>query len=841
MRYKGLAFLLSCVGALAFAGSQSARAAITTVNVDGNYSDWDSIAKTSIGSSNMAITGTGNHVYFYVDASKQSSAVKLSDYHVKIGSYTYKISLSGSGENYILQGQDQQTGSSATLGNIGAAVVKNNKIEAAIDLTKLPETFNGMQTLTILNDSIGSGEATSLDSVSTTAATDLANAVTMPTLDSGEATEIKDTDADSSDVTSAVSGMVTSGITIDGNDTDWNNVAKIQTGYSGTNDVAVTTDSNHVYFYVNGTNSTSPVATNSYTLTIGGNGYYVSLIGNGDGTYNVQAQDQSNSWVQLGTIGTATIKNNVLEAQINLSDLPQKYSGMQTVSLNNPQVGPGTATNTGDLTTNALADAAAATTVTPIEKVQVSDTYTTAGSSSTSSASSSSAGSLSSTSSHAAGSSDTDVASSSSETATTDAEDATSDTKSSDAKSTDGISIDGDYSDWTNVAKTAMGYWQTDDVAMTNDGTNVYFYYDASGANAQKFQDTWQDNFYILVGNNRYPVKLSGTSGEVTVSVNGKVVGSAVVSGDRVEASVPVSDLGLNFDASGQTVSVGNYKVAGDTVSTVINSDITNNQVTDATKETGSSSDSSSSSDSTTSDVNEDGTSNALNQAVSGDSSTDSSGLKQTNNTSNDLNIKIDGNFDDWRDKTLSPMQINGDNDNIKPSALLADDKYVYFYISQTPFWQGGYLNLQPDGYTLNVGSTAYTIWLNNHQTVNLASGTTQKISVGVMDNKTFKTIDDGGDAYVGARTITQHTGTGDTEVDGTGYQWEVRIPLSELGGSSTVDGQEITLDNTNLWDGELKASGGSTGPVVLASAGFLIAAITVLKTTGFKLKKRWF
>lgn len=214
MRYKGLAFLLSCVGALAFAGSQSARAAITTVNVDGNYSDWDSIAKTSIGSSNMAITGTGNHVYFYVDASKQSSAVKLSDYHVKIGSYTYKISLSGSGENYILQGQDQQTGSSATLGNIGAAVVKNNKIEAAIDLTKLPETFNGMQTLTILNDSIGSGEATSLDSVSTTAATDLANAVTMPTLDSGEATEIKDTDADSSDVTSAVSGMVTSGITI---------------------------------------------------------------------------------------------------------------------------------------------------------------------------------------------------------------------------------------------------------------------------------------------------------------------------------------------------------------------------------------------------------------------------------------------------------------------------------------------------------------------------------------------------------------------------------------------------------------------------------------------------
>ncbi len=801
---------------------------------------------------------------------------KLSDYNVKIGSSTYKISLSGSGENYILQGQDQTTGNSTTLNDIGAAVVKDNKIEADIDLTKLPETFNGMQTLTILNDSLGSGEATSLNDISTTAATDLANEVAMPTLASGSS----DTIADSSNVASATNSMTTSGITIDGDDSDWDNVAKIQTGYSGTNDVAVTTDSKHVYFYVNGTNSTSPVATNSYQLNIGSNGYYVSLVSNGDGTYNVQAQDQSNNWVQLGTIGTATIKNNVLEAQINLSDLPQKYSGVQTVSLSNQQVGPGTATNTGDLTSNALADAAAATTVTPLQKIQVGDTYTTADSSSTGSASSSSDSSSSSTSSSAASSSDTasSAASSSSETATTDAKDTTSDTKSSDAKSTDGISIDGDYSDWTDVDKTQVGYNGKDDVAVTSDGTNVYFYVDTTVLNSQELLQNWQNQFTLTIDGKPYHLSLSGTSGNLTVTatdsgyqpISGSV-GSAVSTDGQIEASVSLASLGADFATKGQTIAISNTQIGAQSATGVIssstNASVNDNQVADATKETDSSSDSSSSSSdssssndssaSSTSDVNEDGTSNALDQAVSGDSSsaTDTKNT-DTNNVSGDLGINIDGDFNDWNDKTMTEVHWKGDDDNRELATLLADDKYVYFYVLMEPRLDGGYTNFQPTGYKLHVGDVVYDISFNNGQTVNLANGSTQAVSVTVFDNKKYEknyntmeaTVNNAGEAYVGNTTIDQTAyeyikghGNGAVTVQTPSYQWEVRIPLKNLTSSSNVTGQDISLTTTTIWTDTLHTSGGSTGPVVLASAGFLIAAITVLKTTGFKLKKRWF
>lgn len=867
MRYKGLAFLLSCVGALAFAGSQSASAATTMVNVDGLYSDWDSIAKTSIGSSNLAITGTGSHVYFYVDASKQSSAVKLSDYNVKIGSSTYKISLSGSGENYILQGQDQTTGNSATLNDIGAAVVKDNKIEADIDLTKLPETFNGMQTLTILNDSLGSGEATSLNDISTTAATDLANEVAMPTLASGSS----DTIADSSNVASATNSMTTSGITIDGNDSDWDNVAKIQTGYSGTNDVAVTTDSKHVYFYVNGTNSTSPVPQWTYTLTIGGNRYDVHLSGNGSDQYTVQAQDLQN-WAQLSNIGTATLKNNVLEAQVNLSDLPESYSGTQTVSLSNSSLGSGTATNTGDFTTSALADAAAATTVTPLEKIQVGDTYTTADSSSTSSASSSSDSSSSSASSSAASSSDTasSAASSSSETATTDAKDTTSDTKSSDAKSTDGISIDGDYSDWANVDKTQVGYNGKDDVAVTSDGTNVYFYVDTTVLNSQELLQNWQNQFTLTIDGKPYHLSLSGTSGNLTVTatdsgyqpISGSV-GSAVSTDGQIEASVSLASLGADFATKGQTIAISNTQIGAQSATGVIssstNASVNDNQVADATKGTDSSSDSSSSSSgsssssessaSSTSDVNEDGTSNALDQAVSGDSdSSTETKNTDTNNVSGDLGINIDGDFNDWNDKTMTEVSWKGDNDNRELATLLADDKYVYFYVLMEPRLDGGYTNFQPSGYKLKVGNVIYDVSFNNGHTVNLANGSTQAVSVDVYNEHAGTDNSNAGEAYVGNTTIDQTAyeyikdhGNGAVTVQTPSYQWEVRIPLKNLTSSSNETGQDISLTTTTIWTDTLHTSGGSTGPVVLASAGFLIAAITVLKTTGFKLKKRWF
>lgn len=75
--------------------------------------------------------------------------------------------------------------------------------------------------------------------------------------------------------------------------------------------------------------------------------------------------------------------------------------------------------------------------------------------------------------------------------------------------------------------------------------------------------------------------------------------------------------------------------------------------------------------------------------------------------------------------------------------------------------------------------------------------------------------------------------------VKGTGYVFEAKIPFKDLKGISNTEGQNITLENPNLWTGKLHVTGGSTGPVVLASTGFIIALGAVLKYSGVSFKKR--
>lgn len=53
--------------------------------------------------------------------------------------------------------------------------------------------------------------------------------------------------------------------------------------------------------------------------------------------------------------------------------------------------------------------------------------------------------------------------------------------------------------------------------------------------------------------------------------------------------------------------------------------------------------------------------------------------------------------------------------------------------------------------------------------------------------------------------------------------------------------GSTIKLENSTLWSGSLTATSASSGPVVLASVGFVIAGFSVYKLTksGDKIFKR--
>lgn len=215
-----------------------------------------------------------------------------------------------------------------------------------------------------------------------------------------------------------------------------------------------------------------------------------------------------------------------------------------------------------------------------------------------------------------------------------------------------------------------------------------------------------------------------------------------------------------------------------------------------------------------------------------------SDNLTPNNNESGDLGITIDGNFDDWADKTKQPMQHPWDNDNFKYASMLTDNNNIYLYILMQPVLSGGDTKLQPDGYTLNVGGKVFNIDLNHHSTVNLNVGEKKAIVLDIYDPSTGSYHVLNNCVYVANQYINQKMGDGRT-VKGNGYVFEAKIPFKNLKGISNTSGQNISLENTNLWSGKLHVTGGSTGPVVLASTGFVIAIAAILKYSGFSFKKR--
>jgi len=209
--------------------------------------------------------------------------------------------------------------------------------------------------------------------------------------------------------------------------------------------------------------------------------------------------------------------------------------------------------------------------------------------------------------------------------------------------------------------------------------------------------------------------------------------------------------------------------------------------------------------------------------------------ITSDSSTMGNLGIKIDGRFDDWSDKTKVPMYASGDSDNAKYTSFLRDNDNIYLYILMKPKLQGGYTNFMQDGYDLRIANKSFYISFNNHQTVNLNVGETKPVSMNIYSNDANVNLDD--HVYVGRQKIIQKMGDG-SDVEGAGYVFEAAIPWKDLKGVSSTMDQKVELYNPNLWSGKITAVGGSTGPVLLAGTGAIIALVSVLKISGFSFKK---
>lgn len=195
----------------------------------------------------------------------------------------------------------------------------------------------------------------------------------------------------------------------------------------------------------------------------------------------------------------------------------------------------------------------------------------------------------------------------------------------------------------------------------------------------------------------------------------------------------------------------------------------------------------------------------------------------KADSSSNKYGITVDGNFSDWADKTKTDITEQGDDYNVKQEVLLADDDNIYFYLNMSPKHGNGYSTLQPSGYNLKVGNQTYYLTLKGYD--GLSTDSTKPVTVNVWSSSVSADVANAGAVH---RYKTDN---------GTNDVVEMVIPLSTLKVSGSTS-QSISMSNANLGTQTLTATGGSTGPVVLASVGFILAIGGVLAYTKRKKLK---
>ena len=389
----------------------------------------------------------------------------------------------------------------------------------------------------------------------------------------------------------------------------------------------------------------------------------------------------------------------------------------------------------------------------------------------------------------------------------------------------------------TNETNQATTNKAAQKITVTNVGNQIRLLVNTGTSNASL------PNFFTI-DYNQQQIKFNLSSikdGAVTITENNQVVGNGEISarGTNLKASIDVNKTTMKAEgAKSAIVKIGNQQATTNIVNKTT-STATSKAIADKTGSSTKAKDESNTKQAkSTKVINKDdqNTTDPVHQVFHENSSKRKESIKRTPNSyvNGALNIKIDGNFSDWDNVEKSPMVINGDNDNIKYAALVADDQNIYFYVMMHPVLSGGYTSFQPSGYDLTIGGKEFWISFNNNQTVNLDVGQKQAVSMNIYSSD--GSVDLSNQAVVAKQNIDQKMGDGST-VKGTGYVFECAVPFSKLKGISNTSGQTITLKNSNLWNGELTTTGGSTGPILLASTGVAIAGWSVYQFTRRKRK----
>lgn len=363
------------------------------------------------------------------------------------------------------------------------------------------------------------------------------------------------------------------------------------------------------------------------------------------------------------------------------------------------------------------------------------------------------------------------------------------------AQASDGVSIDGDFSDWKYADVTEGN--SDSALALKNDGQYLDMYvkmgYGGIPQNGN-YQLTIDGKNYYLMPQNMTGSVNAGESKAFSLVAgtwNGAsqygTVGSGYVSNVKshnvAEFRVDLTKLKLTQLADGKVASFMNYDIGSNPAKATINW--------------------SGSADSSSSVAASGGT-------IDGKSDESSKGTTPTdsnaNNDNDNLNIRIDGKFDDWKYVDLTEG-YNG------YTAMVSDGDYVYVYVQmKNSTTVPGY-----GDYNFEMGGKKFFVWSDKMPNYIVNKDNPVKVTlIGGAHNEGHDYGDDVGTCYVSSNKNGHSIA-------------EFKIDLRKF-NVSTMTGQTITMYNDNIGMTKVSVAGGSTGPYIISGIGLAIAGLGYLK-----------
>lgn len=333
------------------------------------------------------------------------------------------------------------------------------------------------------------------------------------------------------------------------------------------------------------------------------------------------------------------------------------------------------------------------------------------------------------------------------------------------------IAIDGQYSDWQNT-KLTTGY--NGGIAIVGDGQYADIYVHMQNG------DVPSSGYVLSIGGKDYYMSSSKSGDSKVTFTGGKwdggdqygTVGTGYVGQDNGvgvgEFRIDLSKFDDSNSSSSQKVTVRDYSIGNTPASTT-------SVISSPTTSTGVVTDKGDTDD-------------------KGDTPTDAN----ASNDNDNLNVAIDGKFQDWKNMTLTEG-YNG------YTAMSSDGNNIYVYVKMKYGTVPGY-----GDYNFDIGGKKFYIWSDG-------------ISGNVSDGQSKKFNVTGGSINEGHQYGTVGTGYV-SNVDNKSVA-EFNVDISKL-GVSTMTGQTITMSNPNIGDKKVTVAGGSTGPILLSGIGAAVAGL---------------